>query len=302
MYTKFFIIFLFSFVLILCAGEKDRFSEMSPQKIDKMIKETSAKQQTITEKMNFYSQYFLGTPYAFTCVGDGEDALYETYPLVNFDSTNCMAFCEHVLALSVSDSWDNFFNNLQQIRYKDGLIGMRTRNHYTMGDWLPENNWLLDDVSRKVGGSYTKTVTRTISHSKFFKGKGIDDLRHVKTDYEMTIDYIPREAILEIQSNLQNGDIGALIFANKTDIFSAHMWMVMVSDGQHIIRESTTRGMTTIDTPYTTWAERIKNSERYIGITLMRVRDDINQTGKIIYPWDIAELKNNPKSKIQNPK
>jgi hypothetical protein len=60
--------------------------------------------------------------------------------------------------------------------------------------------------------------------------------------------------------------------------------------------------MTTIDTPYTTWAERIKNSERYIGITLMRVRDDINQTGKIIYPWEITELKNNPKSKIQNPK
>ena len=202
-----------------------------------------------------------------------------------------MAYCEHVLALSISDSWDNFFNNLQQIRYKNGMIGMRTRNHYTMGDWLPENNWLLEDVSRKVGGSHTKTVTRTISHTKFFQGKGITDLRHVKPDYEMTIDYIPKEVILDVKGNLRNGDIGALIFANKTDIFSAHMWMVMEVNGQIIIRESTTRGMTTFDTPYNTWAERVQTSKRYIGISLMRVREEINQAGKIIIPWEITELK-----------
>lgn len=291
MYIKSFFFFLLSFVLVLCAGEKDRFTDMTPQKIDELIKETSTRQKTITEKMNYYSEYFLGTPYAFTCVGDGEYALYEPYPLVNFDSTNCMAYCEHVLALSISDNWDNFFNNLQQIRYKDGMIGMRTRNHYTMGDWLPENNWLLDDVSRKVGGSYTKTVTRTISHTTFFEGKGINDLRHVKPDYKMTIDYIPKESILEIKDNLKSGDIGALIFANKSDIFSAHMWMVMVSDGQLIIRESTTRGMTTFDTPYHSWVQRIQKSDRYIGITLMRVHESINQTGKIIMPWEIDELK-----------
>jgi hypothetical protein len=134
-----------------------------------------------------------------------------------------------------------------------------------MGDWLPENNWLLEDVSRKVGGSHTKTVTRTISHTKFFQGKGITDLRHVKQDYKMTIDYIPKEAILDVKGNLQNGDIGALIFANKTDIFSAHMWMVMEVNGQIVIRESTTHGMTTFDTPYDAWAERVQESQRYIG-------------------------------------
>jgi hypothetical protein len=107
----------------------------------------------------------------------------------------------------------------------------------------------------------------------------------------MTIDYIPKESMLAIKKNLQNGDIGALIFANKTDIFSAHMWMVMDSNGEFVIRESTTRGMTTFDTPYHLWADRIQKSERYIGITLMRVRETINQVGKIIMPWEIAKLK-----------
>jgi hypothetical protein len=288
---NYFFFFLFSFVLLTMAGEKQHFYDMTSIEIDSLLTVTAAKNLTVTERMRFYSGFFLGTPYEFTCVGDGKDALYEPYPLVNFDSTNCMAYCEHVLALAISDSWDNFFNNLQQIRYKDGVIGMRTRNHYTMADWLPENSWLLDDVSASVGGSYTRQVTRTISHRKFFQGKGISDMRYVIPDREITIDYIPRADLLKIKQNLRSGDIGALIFDKKTDIFSAHMWMVMEVQGQTIIRESTTRGMTTFDTPYDDWAARIAQSERYIGISLMRVREDLNRPGKIILPWQICGLK-----------
>jgi hypothetical protein len=286
-----FVFFLFSFVLITHAGEPGRFTDMTEQQIDRLLTETSGKKLTITQRMNIYSSYFLGTPYAFTCVGDGKDALYEPYPLVNFDSTNCMAYCEHVLALSISDSWDNFFNNLQQIRYKDGLIGMRTRNHYTMADWLPENSWLLEDVTRKVGGMLTKQVTRTISHEQFFKNKGISDLRHVLPDRTLTIDVIPKQDLLKIRDNLKEGDIGALIFADKDNIFSAHMWMVMNTAEGLVIRESTTRGMTTFDTPYDKWAKVIMASKRYIGISLMRVRAELNQPGRLIMPWEICGLK-----------
>ncbi len=230
-------------------------------------------------------------PYSWTCTGDGKNALYEPYPLVNFDSTNCMVYCEHVLALSISDSWDNFFNNLQQIRYKDGMIGMRTRNHYTMADWMPENDWLLEDVTEKVGGSMTKQVTRTISHDQFFKNKGITDMRYVMPDREITIDYIPKEDLARIKKNLKEGDIGVLIFEKLDNIFAAHMWMIYKNEGKIIVRESTTRGMTTFDTPYDDWAENIQKSKRYIGISLMRVKDEVNQPGKIIVPWEIKTLK-----------
>jgi len=290
-YLYIFVICLFSFVFTLHAQTALRFTAMNSRQIDELLTETAAKHLNVTERMNLYSACFLGTPYAFTCVGDGKDALYEPYPLVNFDSTNCMAYCEHVLALSISDSWDNFFDNLQQIRYKDGLIGMRTRNHYTMADWLPQNSWLLSDVTRKVGGERTIKVTRTISHEKFFKKKGITDLRHVLPDRTITIDVIPKEALLKIRDNLKQGDIGALIFAKKDNIFSAHMWMVMHTAAGLVIRESTTRGMTTFDTPYEKWAQQVMASKRYLGISLMRVRDDLNQPGKLIMPWEICALK-----------
>jgi len=265
--------------------------EMTPHQIDSLITAVSRKNLTVTERMQFYSQRFLGMPYKLTCAGDGPYALYEAWPLVTFDYTNCMVFCEHVLALSISDSWDNFFNNLQQIRYRDGMIGMRTRNHYTMGDWLPENRWLLDDVSRAVGAEHTIQVTRTISHADFFRGKGISDLRHVQPDRDISIDVVPKEALLEIEENTRNGDVLALIFANKDNIFSAHMLMLYKEHGQTIIRESSSSKMTTFDTPYAEWVAKIQESPRYLGLCFMRVREEINQPGTVILPWEIGEMK-----------
>lgn len=265
--------------------------QMDNKEIDQLLTEVSQKNWTITERMNFYSEKFLGMPYNLTCAGDGPYALYEAWPLVNFHETNCMVFCEHVLALAISDSWDNFFNNLQQIRYKDGIIGMRTRNHYTMADWMPENSWLLEHVSAKVGDQYAKKVTRTISHKKFFEDKGITDMRYVLPDRTITLDYIPKEDLLKVQNNLRSGDILSLLFANKTDIFSAHMLMVYEKNGALIIRESSNSKMTTFDTLYREWVNSILPKEKYLGICVMRVRPELNQKGKIILPWEIPELK-----------
>ena len=89
---------------------------------------------------------------------------------------NCMTFCEIVMALSLADYYEDFFNILQNIRYRQGIIGMATRNHYTMADWLPANAWCLNDISRRVGSEDTEQVTRTISHKNFFAGKGITDI------------------------------------------------------------------------------------------------------------------------------
>ena len=266
--------------------------EMTNVEIDQLLTETSQKKMTITERVNYYSEMFLDMPYDLTCTGDGPDALFETRPLMNFNETNCMVFCEHVLALSISDSWDNFFNNLQQIRYKNGIIGMRSRNHYTMADWLPENRWLLGDVSRKVGGKHTQTTTRTISHKTFFGKKGITDMRYVLPDREITIDFVPKEDLLKVKKNVKPGDILALIFAGKTDIFSAHMLMIVEKDGKIVIRESSSSKMTTFDTSYDDWVKSKQDLDRYAGLCFMRIRDDLNRPGEIILPWEISQLKN----------
>ena len=274
------------------AGDKPVY-RMSNREIDSLLTAVSQRNLTITERISLYSEKFLGMPYNLTCAGDGPYALYEAWPLVNFNETNCMVFCEHVLALAISDSWDNFFNNLQHIRYRDGLIGMRTRNHYTMADWMPENSWLLEHVSARVGGPATRQVTRTISHQKFFAGKGITDLRYVLPDRTLTLDYVPKEELLKVALNIRNGDILSLLFANKTDIFSAHMLMAIEKDGQLFIRESSNSKMTTFDTPYQEWVKNLLSKDKYLGLCFMRIREELNTPGRIILPGEIAGLKLN---------
>jgi len=119
------IVILLSSCLLLNAQETTTnrpIYQMDNKEIDQLLTEVSQKNWTITERMEFYSEKFLGMPYNLTCAGDGPYALYEAWPLVNFRETNCMVFCEHVRARAISDSWDNFFHNLQQIRDNDCII------------------------------------------------------------------------------------------------------------------------------------------------------------------------------------
>ncbi len=284
---------LLSTVLLFAGSNGHKpFYQMTHREIGQVVYDFSQKDLTVSEKINRLSEYFLGTDYDLHCTGDGPYALLEAWPLVNFKQTNCMAFCEHVLALSVSDSWDHFFDNLQQIRYRDGLIGMKTRNHYTMADWLPQNNWLLEDVTLKVGGNYARPVTRTISHRNFFKSKGMTDMRDVLPDRTMTIHYVPLADLDKIKANIRAGDILSLIIAGHNDIFSAHMLMIAEKNGEKIIREASNSKMTTFDTPYDEWVQqKEKMTGRYLGLAFMRVKDSLNTKGRIIKPWQIIELK-----------
>jgi hypothetical protein len=292
---------IFSFILFMVIagninGQKipantSVISSMSYEKIDSMLQVKASQGFTITDRISYYSHLFLGMPYSWTATGDGAWALYEPQPLFNFDSTNCMVLCEHVLALALSDSWDHFFNNLQRIRYQDGIIGIRTRNHYTMGDWLPENSWLLTNVSRQVGGQYTAEMTRTISHTSFFKEKRITDLRYVKPDRKMTVEYIPLKDLHRVKDNVENGDILALLFADKPDIFSAHMLIMIKSGNTLTIREASNSRWTTFDIPWDTWLNKTKKSPRYAGLAVMRIRPELNMPNKIIIPREIPDLK-----------
>mgnify|MGYP002639212967 CR=1 FL=1 len=286
-------IFLVIFVVnsALVFGQNQRIYEMSKWEIDSLLTVKSTENLNITERMKFYSQLFMGMPYGLTCVGDGPYALYDTQPQLTLDTTNCMVYCEDVLALSISDNYENFFNNLQHIRYKDGVIGMKTRNHYTMADWLPENSWLLHDVAKEVAGDKAKTITRTISHKKFFSKKGIDDMRYVKDDRTITVNYIPFNVLINVKENFRSGDILALLFKNLDNIFSAHMLMAYDTPTGKVIRESSLSKATVLDTTYDEWVENYQNSKKYIGIALMRVNDNINTPGSIIVPWEIKKLK-----------
>lgn len=288
---KYILVAFIVFFTISTQSQTKKIYEMNKWEIDSVLTIKSEENLTVTERMKFYSELFLGMPYGLTCVGDGPYALYDTQPQLTLDTTNCMVYCEDVLALAISDNFENFFNNLQQIRYKDGIVGMKTRNHYTMADWLFENNWILHEVAEKVAGEKTKSLTRTISHEQFFRKKGITDMRYVKKDRTITVNYIPFDVLMDVKENFRDGDILALLFKNLDNIFSAHMLMFYETSGGEVIRESSLSKSTVLDTPYDEWVANFQNSKKYVGIALMRVNDDINTRGKIVLPWEIYPLR-----------
>ena len=71
------------------------------------------------------------------------------------------------------------------------------------------------------------------------------------------------------------------------------MFMIANNGSELIIREASNSKMSTFDTNYEEWSEKIKNSDHYIGITIMRVREELDKPGKLILPWEIGKIKMN---------
>ena len=248
--------------------------EMTIDEIDALIRQVDKSKMTNAEKIAFYSELFLGCPYSLKeSLGDGPYAKYDTAPLVNFKKVNCMTFCEEVLALSLSATYEEMFNVLQHIRYRNGIISMSTRNHYTMADWLPENKWCLRDVTYNIGRrKYCRRMTKIISHKKFFTEKGYTDIEPIKPDRKLSIWYIPKEYLLSVSSKLKSGDIAALI-QDKEGIFAAHMGIIIKKDQEMYFRHSTISEGTTLDEKFGDYVNKLLLREHIVGMSFMRVRE-----------------------------
>ncbi len=284
------IIFLIScFYEITAESPEKSYYKISIEEIDRDIREIATQNLTNSQKMEYYSERFLGAPYLLQCEGEGEHGQYEKEPLLNLKQTNCMTYCEIVLALSLSDYYEEFFNILQHIRYRHGIISMATRNHYTMADWLPANSWCLDHVSRLAGGDDTAQLTRTIQHQNFFASKGINDIPVVLPDREVTIDYIPLHKLQNCVAQLHSGDIVALI-QNRPGIFSAHMLLIIKKNNQTYFRHASMRDKKVLDVKFEDYITDLSKNPRYLGMSFMRVKEKIQWKegvythGKFILP------------------
>jgi hypothetical protein len=279
---------------LACMAQKPvdkAYFKMSAEEIDQDIRATVKQPFTNQQKMEYYSERFLGAPYELECEAEGEHGLYEKWPLMNLKQVNCMTYCEIVMALTLSEYYEEMFNVLQHIRYRQGIIGMASRNHYTMADWLPANRWCLDDVTRQVGGTDALPLTRTISHQTFFGKKRIQNLPVFLPDREVTIDYIPLDKLRLHEDSLKSGDVVALI-QDRPAIFSAHMLLVIKKDSLTFFRHASMSAGKVLDVPFGEYIQSLQKNPRYQGMSFMRIKEEIqwqdgNYThGKFILPQE----------------
>lgn len=264
----------------LTNGRSKALYLMANAEIDTLIRRVTASEPALARRIAIYSEVAKGTPYALFCLGEGPNAKYDRDPLIDFTRADCVTFIEQILAMAISDNYENMFNNLQRIRYRRGEIDLRTRNHFTHADWVPNNAWLLQDVTAAVGEKHCREMTKTIDRRKLLRFLSVPDseLIEIPPPETMTIKYIPEQSLLAVQDSLQTGDLFSII-QSTPGIFSAHMGLIIRREnGEVYCRHASSRPETkqVIDEPLSAMVAQLQANRKRVGMAFLRVKSDFN--------------------------
>ncbi len=171
----------------------------------------------------------INQPYELHLLGEAPFETYDPQPLYCLDRSDCVVFSEHTYAMAMSDNWESFFTLLQRIRYKDGQIGVATRNHYTEADWDVNNDWLVTDISSDLAGDDVATYPQKIDRSRFLR-KRYKLVRDIPVE-KLEVEYVPWDKVADIEDQLQSGDyVNVIVGTTPTSAWATHVGLIAVDD------------------------------------------------------------------------
>jgi hypothetical protein len=166
----------------------------------------------------------LEQPYELYLLGEAPFEQTDPQPIYCLGRSDCVVFAEHTLAMALSDDWPSFMSMLQRIRYKNGEIGVVTRNHYTEADWNKNNTWLVTEVTNQLGGDAVLPFSQKVDRAKFLKDRyKLDETIPVQMIQET---YIPYDRIDSVKSQLRDGDVVNFVNGTKGGYWVGHVGLV----------------------------------------------------------------------------
>ncbi|KAB2908893.1 MAG: DUF1460 domain-containing protein [Ignavibacteriales bacterium] len=182
----------------------------------------------LRKRVQFLAKQMIGQPYKIYLLGEFPFELYDKEPLYTLKNSDCVVFSEHIYAMALSHNWKEFFAMLQRIRYKDGEIGMLTRNHYTEADWDKNNSWLITEITDEIGGDAVVHTSSEIDRAKFFKKHNIgQDIPVQKIEWS----YIPGDSLYKVLPLLKTGDFVNIVRAYPgKDPWVGHVGLISVEN------------------------------------------------------------------------
>jgi predicted hydrocarbon binding protein len=222
---------------------------------------------------------FLNTPYeAHTLeVADKEQLV------INFSGLDCTTFLETTFALSrcikqKKTTFEDFINELQLIRYRDGKLNdYPSRLHY-FSDWIFNNQQkgLIKDVTKEIGGKSIRFKVNFMSENphlyKHLKSNH-EFVKHIKKQEEEINNreyfYIPEDDIAKIEDKIQNGDLIALTTSDRgLDI--GHVGIaVKMSDGKIHFMHAPQVG-SKVQITDSSLSDYVKKIKKHTGIIVLR--------------------------------
>ncbi len=132
---------------------------------------------TTANRMEVLSASLMNRTYVDGNLGEGEKGRYDQDPLFRFDVFDCTTYVETVLAGALSSHAQDFPRHMQKIRYQQGIVSFVTRNHFTSADWIPNNQWLLEDITATVGQGFERFAETVIDKKAWYQAMSEDRLQ-----------------------------------------------------------------------------------------------------------------------------
>src|SRR5437868_6898120 len=145
--------------------------EFTEVEVDTYLRFLSATEPDLRKRILHLARKNIGQPYELYLLGEMPFEPYDPQPIYCLGKSDCLVFTEHTYAMALSHNWPSFMRLLQRIRYRDGQLGVATRNHYTEADWNVSNRWLVEDITKRLAGDTAVKFHEAINRTKFFKDR-----------------------------------------------------------------------------------------------------------------------------------
>lgn len=265
--------------------------EFTEAEVDRYLRYLQAVEPDLRKRIVHLARKNIGQPYELYLLGEMPFEPYDPQPLYCLSKSDCLVYSEHTYAMALSRDWPSFMTLLQRIRYRDGRLGVVTRNHYTEADWNPSNRWLVEDITEKLAGERVLIYEQQIDRARFFRNR-------YQLDVEIPVEthrdnFLPVEHVDLAKPHLADGDfvnivrgfLGKEAAANET--FGGSAWVGHVGlivhgpDGEvNMIHSSKPRVR---EEPLDAYIARsLKNSDakenskkaRLLGFKFLRLQED----------------------------
>ncbi len=205
--------------------------KMTPFEAGRYIQYMHQAEPDLRKRIAAIGRQNIGQPYKLNLLGEFPYQLHDSLPMFSLSESDCVVFAEHTYAMALSQSWEEFFWMLQRIRYKDGVVGVASRNHYTEVDWNINNNWLLTDISAQLAGPAGPSYALTVDRARFLKTRHQTDSRlPVQTSREY---FVAADQVNAAAAQLRDGDLVNVISTRKGEFWASHVGLVVIgADGR----------------------------------------------------------------------
>jgi hypothetical protein len=257
--------------------------QMTPTEAHGFIRDLHRSEPDLRKRIAAIARRNIGQPYKLNLLGEFPYELHDSLPMFSLGSSDCLVFAEHTYAMALSASWEEFFWMLQRIRYKDGVVGVATRNHYTEVDWNINNRWLLTDISTALAGPEGPSYQQVVDRAQFLK------VQH-KTESSIPLQqtreaYVPWQDALQAIGQLREGDMVNVVSERHGNYLVTHVGLVVLDaqGARHFLHssepavreESFDAFIGRTQAREARYAKEGKSGSRLVGFKFLRLNDTI---------------------------